>query len=89
MRYRTSCVQSLAPRILDMVDEAREITRQTFLRYVDPEDLADLAETLGYARHHSQGMTLASEGYVRYYKSVYQGRPCVYMDHSATEYIFY
>lgn len=63
-----------------MQDIPKGITRRTFLRHV--------AEQFGYARHPFQGLTMAKDWMVHYYKSTFRGRPCYYFDHSRIEYIF-
>jgi hypothetical protein len=72
-----------------MVDKARDISRRTFLVHVNRDDLAKLADEMGYARHPKQGLTLAADWAVSYHKSRYRGLPCVYLRWSAIEYIFY
>lgn len=86
--YVTNCVQSTERAITDMVDNSRDITRRTFLKHVHREDLARIAEEMGYAKHPRQGLTLAADWSISYHKSQYRGRPCVYLCWSAIEYIF-
>lgn len=88
--YRTNCTESTERLIRNMLDhdENREITRATFLKYVDRESLRAVEDILGYEGHPSQGLTMAGDGYVTYWKSFYRGRPCVYFSWSAIEYIF-
>ena len=89
MRYLTNCVESTADPIIDMVDNSREITRRTFLKHVDRDDQLHLEQGgLGYVAHPSQGLTMARDWAVRYYKSKFEGNPCVYFDNSCIEYIF-
>jgi hypothetical protein len=88
-RYRINCVESTGRAINDMTDAAREISRATFLRYVDRESLVAVEEILGYESHHSRGLTMSQDWHVSYHRSVYRGRPCVYFKHSSIEYIFY
>ena len=87
-KYRTNCVNSTAEAITDMIYHRlhREITYRTMLKHCP--DLLDFAERLGYERKSSQGLTLKNDWHVNYYKSVYKGRPCYYMDHSRIEYIW-
>jgi hypothetical protein len=71
-----------------MVDNEQGITRRTFLKYVDREILTELEYMLGYAQHPKQGLTMAADWHVGYYKSYYWGRPCVFFRWSAMEYVF-
>lgn len=88
-RYALCCVDAVGSAIEHMVDDSREITRRTFLKHVDHESLQALEQLLAYARHPSQGLTMAADWHVSYHKSRYRGKPCVYFVHSAIEYIFY
>lgn len=71
--------------LMDMVDNERDITRQTFGRYVS---LREVAEMFGYAHHPSQGLTLAGDWHVSYHRSKFAGVPCVYVKHSGIEYVY-
>ena len=86
-QFETSCVQSTAEKIHAMVDRAREITYQTFVRYVDLEELK-LFNGYTWGPGRQEGLRLKDDWAVRYYRSRYNGRKCVYMDHSRIEYIF-
>jgi hypothetical protein len=82
MQYTTCCVHSTAKLINDMTDKARQITYRTFKKYA--EGLAEMADNMGYG----PWLKLKDDWAVRFYKSTYNGRPCVYMAHSAIEYIW-
>lgn len=71
-----------------MVDKERGITRRTFLKHVDRENLRVIERQLGYDSHPRQGLTMAGDHYVAYYRSEFNGRPCVFFRWSAIEYIF-
>jgi hypothetical protein len=88
LKFRTNCINSTAPWIIDMVDGAIDITRRTFLQHVDRDDLAAMESALGYADHPSRGLTMAADWHVSYHRSKYRGRRCYYFRHSAIEYIF-
>jgi len=90
LTYTTNCVGSDANSIDNMRyhDNERMITRNTFLKKVDRESLAELEEGFGYAKHYKQGLTMASDWHVSYHKSFYRGKPCVYIIHSSIEYVF-
>jgi hypothetical protein len=74
----------------DMIQDNIEITRRTFLRHADQENLAGIARNLGYVDHHRQdhGLTLAGDGYVSYHRSKYRGHRVYYLWQSSIEYIF-
>ena len=84
--FLTDCVSSDARSINAMIDSSREITYRTFLRYVSPGELYSLFPA--YARDSREGLTLKNDWHVRYFKSVYRGKECVYIRHSAIEYVF-
>lgn len=87
--FVTNCVNSGdGQAIQDMVVAAKQITRQTFLGYVDRHDLRQQELELSYQLHPRSGLTMAGDWHVSYYRSEYKGRPCVYFRHSAIEYIF-
>ena len=89
-KYATNCVNSTGKSVNDMKDHhlERSITRRTFLQKVEKEDLKQLEADLGYESHPRQGLTAAGDWHISYHKSFYKGEPCVYMVHSAIEYIF-
>ena len=88
LKFKTNCVNSTGPAIQDMVDRCIDVSRRTFLKHVDREDLAALESALGYADHPSRGLTMAADWHVSYHRSKYRGRLCYYLRHSAIEYIF-
>jgi len=83
-RYVHSCPASTFEDIRDMSDHEKEITRKTFLKYVDRNDLKELEEGLGYG----PWLRMSQDWHVRYYKSVYRDISCVFFRHSRIEYIF-
>jgi hypothetical protein len=69
-----------------MVDAAIDVTYRTMLKHCP--GLLDWAESLGYVRYPSQGLTLKNDWHVSYHRSKYRGRRCYYVRHSSIEYIF-
>jgi len=69
----------------DMIDNAIDITRSTFLKYADA---SELAYVLGYCKHPSQGLTMAGDWHVSYHRSKLHGKRVYYFTHSAIEYVF-
>lgn len=81
-KYHTNCVNSDAKSIDNMVDRAREITYRTARKWLASFD--EWMEKMGY----NHKFHMKNDYHVRYFKSVYRGKPCVYVVHSAIEYIF-
>lgn len=71
-----------------MIDAAEQITRRTFLRHVDRQQLDTLTDLLGYVQHPSQGLTLAQDRAVGYYRSRLHGQRVYFFRWSAIEYVF-
>lgn len=87
--YETSCVNSTGELITAMQEAARPITRRTFLKYAEPGAVERLEKDLGYDTGTERGgLRMSKDWHVEYAKSVYNGRPCVYVCHSRIEYIF-
>jgi hypothetical protein len=74
--------------LCDMIRDAVDITRATFLRHVDREQLDELAQQLGYERYPSRGLTMAQDWHVSYHRSKLHGRTVYFFKHSAIEYVF-
>lgn len=72
----------------DMIDDAIDITRQTFLKHVDRNDLENIEVSLCYSKHYSQGLTMAGDWHVSYHRSKLHGKRVYYFAHSAIEYVF-
>ncbi len=94
LRFYATCVDwppedvNVEGGLVDMIDEGKEVKRETFLKYMDKEDFEEIEEMMGYAKHPSQGLTMKSDRAVRYYKSKLHGRPVYYFVHSAVEHVF-
>ena len=82
--FITSCVNSTAELIGTMVDNAHEITYKTLVRHVGTAALNELFPF--YA--DVPGLSLENDYSVSFYKSQFDGHPCVYVVHSAIEYVF-
>jgi len=76
------------PELEELLDNACQITRRTFLKWVDGEDRRDLEQELGYAPHPRAGLTMAKDYHVTYWKSSVAGKPAYFFVWSATEYVF-
>ena len=87
--YATNCVNSGAKVIGRMVDQARKITYRTFMDKVgrDTVRMVYPFDTYAWGRNE-KGLRMKDDRHVRYYCSMYRGRPCYYVDHSSIEYVF-
>lgn len=93
--YRYCCVDGnysmrIRKELFAILERSRKITRKTFLKHVNQEDLRRIAEALGYEKDSRKGLTLKEDWMVGYYSfKLPSGRKGVFMDHSAIEYVFY
>jgi hypothetical protein len=71
-----------------LIDGKQWITRKTFLKHVDRQDLRKVEDSLGYESHPIKGLTMAGESHVKYFKSKHHGEIVYGFDHSAIEYVF-
>jgi hypothetical protein len=71
-----------------MIRDGEEISRATFLKSVDPDEMLDLERRLGYERDSRKGLTMAKDWAVAYYRSTVRGCPAVYFVWSAIEHVF-
>ena len=90
-RYFGDCVgwpRGKVDALSEMVDNARDITRRTFLRHVCRDELESMESYLGYSNNRKDGMTMASDWHVSYHKSKLNGFTVYYFRHSSIEYVF-
>jgi len=73
-----SCVNLSGRLITEMTGRGREIKYNTFIRHIDTSDLVEFGTC----------PTVKNDYHVRFYSSKYDGKPCVYMVHSAIEYVW-
>lgn len=81
--YETCCVNSDCTSIENMVDQSKEITLKTFLKYVSREELYEILGGI-----YNKGFPIEKDYHVHYFKSEYQNKKCYYVVHSGIEYIF-
>ena len=87
--YETNCVNSSANAINNMVDQAKKISYRTFMEKVGRDTVRGVYPFSIYAwGRNEEGLRLKDDWHVRYYQSMYKGRPCYYVDHSSIEYVF-
>ena len=82
-QYLINCVGSTAELISAMVEQAEEITYEELLQHVTQEELDSV-----FTMYEDCPLTLEKDWHVSYFKSIYDGEPCVYVCHSAIEYVF-
>jgi len=90
-RYHGTCVnwnQHDLQSLHDMIDSAITISRQTFRKHVDHDDLRLVERQLGYDEHPKQGLTMAGDNYVSYHRSTLKGQRVYYFRQSAIEHVF-
>lgn len=90
LQFFSRCVEWPIPveDLKQLVDDARDISRKTFLKYVDPEEMLQIERDLNYVRDPRQGLTMANDFHVSYHRSKLRGCPAVYFVWSAIEYVF-
>lgn len=71
-----------------LIRHGEEITRKTFLRHVDRDALREIEDGLCYARHPSQGLTMAADWHVAYYRLRAFGVVLYWFQHSRIEHVF-
>lgn len=87
--FFTNCVEADGDSINDMREKSTELNHDTFRKYLATGEYAKLLDMLGYPpRNRKDTFCLTGDWHVSYYRSVYQGKPCVYLVHSAIEYVF-
>lgn len=94
LSYQNNCVNWPADDVhvqgglVDMIDNSVDISRRTFLKHVDRENLQELEASLGYEKHPKRGLTMAGDYHVTYHRSKHHDQTVYYVKHSAIEYVF-
>lgn len=83
MEYNTNCVNSTAKLIDNMIDKSVEITAPELSKIIG-KPLIDIQMKIGYG----DWMSIDDDWAVRFYKSTYDGKNCVYILWSAIEWIY-
>ena len=87
VNWRQSDVESEGG-LIDLIDSRKTITRATFLAKIHKEELQSIEADLGYAQHHTQGLTMTKDWHVEYFRSTHHGERVYGFRHSAIEYVF-
>jgi len=72
----------------DMIYSLNEISRRHFLRQVDTDEVHELEESLGYASHPKNGLTMSADCHVQYFSSHLHGERVYGFVWSGIEYVF-
>lgn len=94
LRYLNCCVNwpsgdvSAPGGLNDMIEASIDVTRRTFLKHVDKDDLRFLGAALSYEPHPKLGLTMAGDWAVSYHRSKLHGKTVYYFRHSAIEHVF-
>ena len=85
--YYGNCVNfpDPTPDLVAMVESGVRITRRTFLRYVNKNNLKAVENELGYPMGD---LTMAGDWCVSYYKGTLCGKQVVWFNYSSIEYVF-
>ena len=90
--FEITCVHSTNELITDMVHVSERISYRVFRKHVGGDHLDMWALVMGYTSstfpREGSNLLLSKDWHVSYHKSVYDGRPCVYLCHSAIEHIW-
>ena len=84
-QYITSCVESTAEDITPMVDDAIDITWDTFRKHVPQSFLHYLFPFYAWK---GKGLHIKDDYAVSFHRSKFKGERCYYVRHSAIEYVF-
>lgn len=71
-----------------LIDDRTSIERSTYLQYVDHDELKEIELSLGYSKHYKQGLTMAGDTHVEYFRSKHHGERVYGFRHSAIEFVF-
>jgi hypothetical protein len=87
MKYQYCCVSPKSLEELNfIINNEQEITRQTFLKHVNKDELREIEQSLGYDRN----FPMSKDWHVTYHKSkTPTGKRTYFFCHSAIEYVFY
>jgi len=87
-QFETTCVNSTAELINDMVDGAEDLSHGEFLELLGNEKLDDWAQNMSYSVEEDGGLLLKDDWHVAYGKGEYGGRECIFIVHSGIEHIW-
>lgn len=84
--YLTSCVDCRDVYALDqMIEQGRKIGKKRFWEMVGRDQLEELFPDYAWA---GRGLKMWDDWHIAYFRSTFSHKPCLYLVHSAIEYIF-
>ena len=84
--YLGTCVQINGELITEMVDKAIEIDYEDITEHIHQKELRLLFP--GYEWETQGGLQLHNDHYVKFYKSEFNGNKCLFVQHSAIEFVW-
>jgi hypothetical protein len=87
LQFITCCLNSTADAIIEMTDQAVQVSYRTALKRIGKAALAREFPTYDWGRR-PHDLTMKRDWHVGYYRSVYLGQPVYYVKWSAIEFIF-
>lgn len=91
-QFETTCVNSTAALIGDLIESEREISYRTFRAALGAEELDRWAESMSYETGpgggRCRGLHLRNDWHVSYYRGLYDLKPALFIRHSAIEHIW-
>ena len=85
-RFVGNCVgRHTEPFLEDMMDNAVEVSYRTLVNAVGLDEIKELFPDYAWGQ---RGLQLRDDANVAYFRSVYDGKKCYYVQHSRIEYIF-
>jgi hypothetical protein len=89
-KYLTNCVEADGDEISVMYDIAEDLTYDEFLEKVPWSYLGTIKPFDFYEAPNKNegGLKLKDDWHVSYHASLFQGKPCIFIQHSCIEYIF-
>lgn len=82
-RFLTRCVDTNADKLDAMYARERPITFRTAQHHIGQAHLNEI-----FPFYQSGPLTLAKDRYVEYSLSIFDGRPCINIEHSRIDHIF-
>jgi hypothetical protein len=91
-QYFCSCIEwpnlKVQRGLIPMLEQAKEIRRSSFKANIYTPSLKTLEARLGYFKHHTQGLSMATDPHVKYFTSLLNGQRVYFLRHSAIEHVF-
>lgn len=88
-RYLTCCVDSNGESINNMKEESEDVDFETFV--AECESVAEWSESKGYEglwEADTDGLSLEKDWSVGFFRSTFEGAPCLFIAWSGIEYIW-